>query len=72
MTDETQTPEQTEAEEPTPVGVTLFAVWSAFYEAALATMIGNTLNKADKQQYRLKAAEVAGLLTQMEARLGGR
>lgn len=70
MTDETQTPETTE-EQPTPPGVTLFAIWSAFYEAALVTLIGNTVNKADKQQYRLKAAEVAGLLTQMEVRLRG-
>ena len=73
MTDETQTPEETTEEQPAP-GVTLFTVWNAFYEAVLLTLTGNplggnTVNKADKQQYRLKAAEVAGLLTQMEVRL---
>ncbi len=70
MTDETQIIEETTEEQPAP-GVTLFTVWNAFYEAVLLTMVGNTLNKADKQQYRLKAAEVAGLLTQMEVRIRG-
>jgi hypothetical protein len=70
VTDETQIIEETTEEQPAP-GVTLFTVWNAFYEAVLLTMVGNTLNKADKQQYRLKAAEVAGLLTQMEVRIRG-
>ena len=73
MTDETQTPEETTE---TPPGVTLFTVWNAFYDAVLLTLTdnpvgGNTVNRADKQQYRLKAAEVAGLLTQMEVRIRG-
>ena len=76
VTDETTAPETAEAEEPTPPGVTLFTVWSAFYEAVLLTLTGNptggiAVNKMDKQQYRLKAAEVAGLLTQMEVRIRG-
>lgn len=70
MTNETQ-PAAEETTEQTPPGVTLFTIWSAFYDAVLLTMVGNTLNKADKQQYRLKAAEVAGLLTQMEVRIRG-
>ena len=68
MTDETTVPE---TEDPQPPGVTLFTVWGAFYEAVLVTLIGNTVNKADKQQYRLKAAEVALALTTLETRLRG-
>lgn len=67
MTDETTT----QTEEPQPPGVTLFTIWGAFYEAVLVTLIGNTVNKADKQQYRLKAAEVALALTTLETRLRG-
>ena len=67
MTDETTT----QTEEPQPPGVTLFTVWGAFYEAVLVTLIGNTVNKADKQQYRLKAAEVALALTTLETRIRG-
>lgn len=69
MTDEnipdTESPE-TEAPQQ---GVTLPALWAAVYEAVLPVMIGNTLSKADKQQYRLKAADVALALTSMEARI---
>lgn len=67
MTDETTT----QTEEPQPPGVTLFTIWGAFYEAVLVTLIGNTVNKADKQQYRLKAAEVALALTTLETRIRG-
>lgn len=72
MTDETTT----QTEEPQPPGVTLFTVWGAFYEAVLLTLSGNptggiAVNKADKQQYRLKAAEVALALTTLETRLRG-
>ena len=71
MTDETTVPE---TEEPQPPGVTLFTIWGAFYEAVLVTLSGNptggiSVNKADKQQYRLKAAEVALALTTLEARI---
>jgi hypothetical protein len=67
VTDETTT----QTEEPQPPGVTLFTIWGAFYEAVLVTLIGNTVNKADKQQYRLKAAEVALALTTLETRIRG-
>lgn len=68
MTDETQTTEQPETE--TEERITLFDVWSTFYERALLQISGlNGLNKADKQQYRIKAAQTADVLTQLEVRI---
>lgn len=63
MTDETLTPST--PEEP---GVTLLQVWGAYYEAVLAYLTGNGLNKADRQQYRLKAADIAVALTSLTVR----
>ncbi len=68
MTDETQTPEETPAEE----RITLFDICTAFYERALLHMAGvNTVNKMDKQQYKLQAARTADVLTQLEVRIRG-
>jgi hypothetical protein len=62
------TDETPETPAPEPVGITLAQLWAANYEAVLPFLIGNTLSKADKQQYRLKAADVALGLASMEAR----
>ena len=65
MTDEIQTPEpETEERQ----GITLAQLWAANYDSVLPFLIGNTLSKADKQQYRLKAADIAMGLTGLEAR----
>lgn len=70
MTDETQTPEE-QPEQPEE-RITLFDVWSTFYERALLQISGlNGVNKADKQQYRIKAAQTADVLTQLEVRIRG-
>ena len=64
MTDETTTEPTEEPQQ----GVTLQQLWAINYETVLAYMAGNTLNKADRQQYRLKAAEVAATLTGLQVR----
>lgn len=70
MTDETQT-EAIPAPDPEPdKGVSLIQLWAIYYETALSFMVGNTLNKQDKQQYRLKAADVALGLAKIQTGLG--
>ena len=66
MTDETPTEEAAPEE---PQGITLAGVWAINYDLVLSYILGNTINKTDKQQYRLKAADVALALTSMEARI---
>lgn len=71
MTDET-TPEATDSTNEigpeVPQGLTLMQLWAVNYETVLAFMAGNTLSKADLQQYRLKAADIALHLTSIQVR----
>jgi len=70
MTDESAItpPDDVADTPPEQPGITIPQLWATMYEYVLVTLVGNTVNKADRQQYRLKAAEVALALTNLEVR----
>ena len=59
--------QEAEAEEPALVPVfTIVDIYNTIFTHLLPAFVGDTVNKADKQQYRLKAADIALQLTAWE------